>query len=210
MFLLLAAAFASDHGIQRIFDREVECAYQVDPQPDPSTCRVQERRKTADDERPTWAISVAPPGKLFVSSHMAEIDWARADMVQIPRAFEPILLSVGLKPEDPACPGEQLEFAHIASERGTVTQQYCAAPPWEGEGEVLLESHADLPADRWIPVWGHHPTDPEAAKDLDTWFLVLVYISMDGSKPERPPQHPYPSELVLRASIPGATLPASP
>lgn len=201
MILLALNAFASDHGIQRIYDREVECAYKVDPQPDPTTCGLRMRAATADDERPTWAISIAPPGKLFVSYHMPEIDWARVQMVRVPRAFEPILLTTGLQP-DPACPDELVEYAHLHSERGTVTHQSCAAPPWKGSGEVLLESHRKLPTNRWVPVWAHRPDDPQLAADVDNWFFVQIYISMNGTKPELPAQHPYPSVDLLRASVP--------
>lgn len=210
MFLLLAAtifsADASDHGLVRVFDREVECAYDVDPKPDPETCLTRVRPTPPTDERPTWAISVAPPGKLFVSHHMPDVDWSRVGMVRTPRAFEPILLSVGLK-EDPACSGERVGFAHLNSARGAVSYQACASTEWTGVGEVLLESHRRLPANTWVPVWGHHPVEPELAADVKNWFIVQVYISMDGSTPERPPAHPYASVSLLRGAIPVALPP---
>ncbi|MCB9670293.1 MAG: hypothetical protein H6734_12525 [Alphaproteobacteria bacterium] len=128
MFLLLATALATDHGIQRIYDREVECAYKVDPKPDPATCAVRVRSVPPRRRPRHVGDQRGPPGKLFVSYHMPEIDWGAVRSFRTPRAFEPILLTVGLKP-DRACPDELIEFAHLHSERGAVTHQACAGPP---------------------------------------------------------------------------------
>jgi hypothetical protein len=213
MFLpfLLATAQASDHGLQRIYDREVECAYDVDPKPDPSTCRTQVRREPPTDDRPTWAISIAPPGKLFVSHHMPAIDWGNVAMMKTPRAFEPILLSVGLAPSA-ACDSaeEVVGFTHVDSTRGAATHQVCSEPPWSGHGEVLLEAHRKLPRQSWIPVWAHVPDDPELAADIRKWFIVQIYISMDGTTPERPPQHPFASVALLRGAVPSPLPPKRP
>ncbi|MCB9670292.1 MAG: hypothetical protein H6734_12520 [Alphaproteobacteria bacterium] len=37
---------------------------------------------------------------------------------------------------------------------------------------------------------------------MKNWFVVQVYISMDGSTPPTPPQHPYASVDLLEAWVP--------
>lgn len=208
MILALTAALASDSGIVRLYDREVACALSVDPPAEAATCQVNVRSRPPHDDRPTWAIAVAPPGKLFVSMHMPAIDWGHVYLLGTARAYEPFLLSTGVAPADVCAPGEQIFYAHLASERGNVTQQACAGIPWPEHGEVLLESHRKLQPDMWIPIWISRPTDPDKAADVKTWFIVQVWISSTGTAPERPPQHPYVSPEVVRAWVPKELPPA--
>lgn len=199
MFWLSLAAFASDSGIQRVYDRQIVCGHGVDPPADPATCQLVVRRSLPHDDRPTWALGIAPPGRLFVSYHMPDIDWGHVYRVDVKRAFDPILVSVGLTVDEEICPGEQLQYAHVMSERGPVTHQKCAQIEGDWESEVLLEGHRKLPLDKWVPLWVHRkPGDT----DVNAWFVVQVFIATKGQIPERPPQHPYVSAELLRASVP--------
>ncbi len=201
MLFFTAAALASDHGLQRIYDREVACEAKVDPRPDPDTCTLEARALPPDDDHPSWAITVAPPGKLWVAFHMPAIDWGRVHSWRLQRSFDPIILTVGLA-DDPICRGERLQFAHSYSERGATTHQACVAPPWEGTSEVLLASHGDLPSDTWTPIWVHRPVDPDRAIDVKQWFIVQIYLSSDGTPPAAPPHHPYADVRELMARVP--------
>lgn len=209
MLLLVYSALASDSGMQRVFDREVQCAHAVDPAPDASTCRARVRVDPPELDRASWVIGVAPPGKLFVSFHTPDVDWGGVTMARAPRAFDPVLFTTGLQP-DPACGEEALHYGHVVSERGPLTQQACSQPPGPGRGEVLLEAHRKLPRNTWVPVWAYVPIDAAAAADVRNWYLTQVYISMDGSTPERPAHHPYPSVDLLRAAVPKGLPPRKP
>ncbi|MEZ4322810.1 MAG: hypothetical protein R3F61_35410 [Myxococcota bacterium] len=200
--LLALTAFATDSGIQRLYDRELSCDFQVDPPPDARSCVEGVRSVPPDDERPTWGIAIAPPGKLYFSMHTADIDWGHVYRIDTPRAFDPILLSVGLTKEGKACPNERLFYLHSLSERGGITKQVCVGFDWNGHGEVLLESHRKLPNDMWVPVWAWIPDDPEKAANARDWFLVQMWVSSTGDAPERPPQFPYVSTDVIRAWVP--------
>lgn len=203
MLLLTLAAFASDSGIQRVYDREIHCPFHVDPPADAAECTVLVRRSPPDDERPTWAFGIAPPGKLFLSMHMAAIDWGHVYRVSVPRAFDPVLVSTGLAVDEEACPGELTQYLHIVSERGPLTKQVCAKVPWKGSGEVLLESHRKLPENAWVPIWAWVPEDEAQKSDVKNWFIVQAFLSTDGATPDRPEQHPYVSAAVVRAWVPG-------
>lgn len=201
MWFAVSAALASDSGIQLLYDRQITCALSVDPPAEAATCEVRVHSRPPVAERPTWAIAVAPPGKLFVSMHMPAIDWGDVRRLGVNRAFDPVLLTLGVADAE-VCPGEKLYFAHLNSERGNETEQVCTAPPWPGEAEILLESHRKLTPDAWTPIWAWKPTDPTLAADVKNWFFAQVRISTDGTAPERPPQHPYVSVDVLRAWVP--------
>lgn len=207
LWLSLTTALASDSGIQHLYDRELVCDHGVDPPADPASCKVVVRRDTPDPGRPTWALGIAPPGRLFVGYHMPDIDWGHVYRIDMKRSFDPILLSVGLTVDEEICPGERLQYAHIYSERGPVTHQVCAVIDWEGESEVLLEGHRKLPGDTWVPIWVHRkPGDA----DIANWFIVQVFIATKGQTPERPPQHPYVNQPLLRASVPEPLPPRNP
>ena len=200
--LIASVALATDSGIQRIYDRQVQCGYSVDPPAEASTCDVVVRSALPDDDRPTWAITVAAPGKMFYGMHMPNIDWGHVYRVDVPRSFDPVLLSPGITTDAQACPEERLFYIHSNSERGPLTKQVCAGFDWEGHGEVLLESHRKLTGDTWIPIWAWVPDDPEKAKDVNSWFIIQIYLSPSGKVPDRPEQHPYVSPEVVRAWVP--------
>lgn len=203
----LSAALASDSGIQLVYDRQLVCDHGIDPPADPNSCKLVARRETPDPGRPTWALGIAPPGRLFVGYHMPDIDWGHVYRIDVKRSFDPILMSVGLTTDGEVCPGERVQYAHIVSERGPLTHQVCAVIDWDGESEVLLEGHRKLPADTWVPVWAHHkPGD----HDVNNWFIVQVFIATQGQTPERPPKHPYVTEELLRASVPTPLPPRHP
>ncbi len=199
---LVGPAQATDNGIVRVYDRQLTCDHGVDPKADPRSCRAVVRKTPPNDERPTWAISIAPPGKLFYSVHTAAIDWGHVYRIDTKRAFDPYLLSVGITDDAEVCPDEHLVYLHSMSERGKLTHQICAKFDWEGHAEVLLESHRKLPTDMWVPVWGWRPDDDDAAADVKNWFIVQMWISTTGAAPERPAQHPYVSPAVLKAWVP--------
>lgn len=207
MIWLTLTAFASDSGIQRLYDRQIDCGHGVDPPADPATCKEGVRRELPDDDRPTWAITIAPPGRLFVSYHMPDINWGHVYRIDMKRAFDPILLSVGLTGDSEICPDERLQYVHLMSERGPLTHQVCAVIDWDGTSEVLLEGHRKLPVDAWVPIWIHRKPGDE---DVNNWFIVQLFIATDGTAPERPPQHPYVSAELLRASVPPPLAPRKP
>ena len=207
MIWLTLSAFASDSGIQRLYDRQITCGHGVDPPADPATCKEVVRTELPDDDRPTWAIAIAPPGRLFVGYHMPDINWGHVYRIDMKRAFDPILLSVGLSSDGEVCPGERLQYVHLTSERGPLTHQVCAVIDWDGVSEVLLEGHRKLPSDTWVPIWIHRKPGDE---DVNNWFIVQIFIATDGTAPERPPQHPYVSAALLRASVPAELPPRKP
>lgn len=207
MLLTLAAALGSDSGIQLLYDRQVRCALSVDPPAEAASCAVDVRAAPPVPEDPTWAIAIAPPGKLFVALHMPAIDWGDVHVVEVQRAFDPVLLTVGLH-DAAVCGTEKVLFAHLVGERGAHTKQACAGVDWQGEGEVLLESHRRLRTDVWTPIWGWRPSDPTRAQDVKQWFFAQIWISSNGKAPPRPEQHPYVSTEVLRAWVPKPLPPA--
>ncbi|MCB9679416.1 MAG: hypothetical protein H6737_30205 [Alphaproteobacteria bacterium] len=202
LILLATSALATDNGIQRLYDRQITCDFRVDPPPDPKTCVTGVRSDPPWDGRPTWGISIAPPGKLYFSMHAAQIDWGDVYLIETPRAFDPVLLSVGITKDDEACPAESVFYLNATSERGPLTKQVCLGIPWDGFGEVLLESHRKLPPDMWVPVWAWLPKDASLAEETKNWFLVQLYISSSGAAPEKPAQTPYVSPAVTRAWVP--------
>lgn len=199
MLFLTVAALASDSGVQRLYDRQITCGHGVDPPAEAATCKVVVRRDTPDDARPTWAFGIAPPGRLFLSFHMPNIDWGHVYRIDVKRSFDPVLVSVGLTDDEEACPGERLMYTHVMSERGPLTHQVCAQIDGTWQSEVLLEGHRKLPGDTWVPIWAQRKADDG---DVNNWFIVQAFIATKGQIPDRPPQHPYVNEPLMRASIP--------